>query len=108
MRPENDVTSLFIRIDIMFNPDNSIILSVVSSLVPYSSFWRWILNSTRSTPCADPEGGQGSDPLKNHIIWFLSNTGPDPLKHHKATKTAFNVGPSSAHQRKNGVSQAGR
>ena len=34
--------------------------------------------------CADPEG-------------FLSNTGPDPLKNHKATKPAFNVGPSSAH-----------
>ena len=36
-------------------------------------------------------------PPKNHkAIWFLSNTGPDPLENHKATKTAFNVGPSSA------------
>ena len=25
-------------------------------------------------------------------IGFLSNTGPDPLKNHKATKPAFNVG----------------
>ena len=45
--------------------------------------------------CADPEGGRGSGPpsLKNHkAISFLSNTGPDPLKCHKATKPAFNVG----------------
>ena len=32
-------------------------------------------------------------------IGFSSNTGPDPLKNLKATKPAFNVGPSSAHQR---------
>ena len=30
---------------------------------------------------------------------FLSDTGPDPLKDHKATKLAVNVGPSSALQR---------
>ena len=36
-------------------------------------------------------------PLKNHkIIGFLSNTCPDLLKNHKATKPAFNVGPSTA------------
>ena len=46
-------------------------------------------------------GGQGvRTPLENHKnIGFLSNTGPDPLKNHKATKPAFNVGPSSAFQR---------
>ena len=56
-------------------------------------------------PCADPEGGQGvptihsPTPLKNHKnIGFLSNTDLDPLKKQKATKPAFNVGPSSAHQ----------
>ena len=39
-------------------------------------------------------------PLENHKnIGFLSNTGPDPLKNHKATKPAFNVGLSSARQR---------
>ena len=39
-------------------------------------------------------------PLKNHNnIGFPSNTGPDPLKNHKATKPAFNVGPSWALQR---------
>ena len=53
--------------------------------------------------CADPEGGggQGVTPLKNHknILGFLSSTGPDPLKNHKATKPEFNVGLSSACQR---------
>ena len=38
-------------------------------------------------------------------IGFLSNTGPDPLKNHKATKPTFNVGPSSARQR-NAISMA--
>ena len=44
--------------------------------------------------------GQGSGPpppppLKNHEnIGFLCNSGPDPLKIHKATKPAFNEGPS--------------
>ena len=32
-------------------------------------------------------GGPDPHPLKNHLnIAFLSNTGPDPLKNHKATK----------------------
>ena len=46
-------------------------------------------------------GGQGFlTPLKIHKnIGFLNNTGPDPLQFHKATKPAFNVGPSSARQR---------
>ena len=38
--------------------------------------------------------------LQNHkYIGYLCNTGLDPLKNHKATKPAFNVGPSSARQR---------
>ena len=38
--------------------------------------------------------------LKNHKNkGFLGNNGPDPLKNHKATKPAFNVGPSSARLR---------
>ena len=54
--------------------------------------------------CADPEGGGGGQgvrtpPEKSQKIGFLSNTGPDPLKNHKATKPAFTVGPSSARQR---------
>ena len=49
--------------------------------------------------CADPEMG-GLSPLENHKhIGFLSNTGPDSLKIHKAIKPAFNVGPTSARQR---------
>ena len=45
--------------------------------------------------CMDPEGGdRGSDTppppppsLKHHKnLGFLSNTGPDPMKNHKATK----------------------
>ena len=45
-------------------------------------------------------GGQGvRTPLKNHKNkGFLSNTGPDHLKNHIATKPAFNVGSSSASQ----------
>ena len=50
----------------------------------------------------DPEGGgdRGSrPPLKNHKnIGNLSNTGPDPLENHKATKPEFNVGSLSARQ----------
>ena len=43
-------------------------------------------------------GGQGvqTPPEKSQNIGFPSNTGPDPLKNHKATKPAFNVGPPSA------------
>ena len=50
---------------------------------------------------ADPEGAGSPDPhLKNHKnIGFLCNTGPDLLKNHKAAKPAYNVGPTSAHQR---------
>ena len=41
--------------------------------------------------------GFGLPPLKNHRkLGFLSNTGPELLKNHKATKSAFNVGPTSA------------
>ena len=38
-------------------------------------------------------------PRNHKNIGFLSNTGLDPLKNHKATKQAFNVGSSSARQR---------
>ena len=57
-------------------------------------------------------GGTGGPDQANHKnIGFVSNTGPDPLKNHKATKPAFNVEPSSARQRKTykyGVSVAGQ
>ena len=47
---------------------------------------------------ASREGDRGAGPhLENHnAIGFLSNTGPKSLKNRKATKTAFNVGPSLA------------
>ena len=65
---------------------------------------RCVLEITLSiTACADPEGGGGQGawtPLKNHKnIGFLSNTCPDSLKNHKATKPEFNVGPSSTRER---------
>ena len=51
-------------------------------------------------------------PMKNHkAIRLLSNTGPDPLELHKATKSTFNVRPPLARQRNaifNGVSLVGR
>ena len=49
----------------------------------------WYLSQMRN------EGGtEGPDPLlENHNnLGLLSNTGLDPLKNHKATKPAFNVG----------------
>ena len=52
--------------------------------------------------CGFRKGGgrEFRSPLKNHKnIGFLSKTGLDPLKNHKATKQVFNVGPSSARQR---------
>ena len=50
--------------------------------------------------CALPEGGGGCGPMGNHnTIGFLSNTGSEPTKTCKATKSAFNVGPQSAGQR---------
>ena len=54
-------------------------------------------------------GGRGPDPpLKNHNnIGFLCNTGPEPVRNRKATKPAFNAGPSSARQR-NTISMAFR
>ena len=55
--------------------------------------------------CADPEGGGGGGaggpdpPDKSPQKRFLSYTGPNTLKNHKDTKPAFNIGPSSVHQR---------
>ena len=45
-------------------------------------------------------GAWGPNPRKDHKnIEFLSKTGLDTLKNHKAIKLAFHVGPSSARQR---------
>ena len=69
------------------------------------------------SPCTDPEVGTGGPdtapptPEKSQNIGFLSNTGPDPLKNHKATKPAFQfwalIG-TPAKRHLNGVSLAGR
>ena len=66
--------------------------------------WKVMLKFKDAITCADPEAGTGGTdpppPLKIiKYIRFLSNTGQDPLKNHKATKLAFNVDPSSARQR---------
>ena len=56
--------------------------------------------------CALPEGEGCNRPMGNHnTIGFLSNTGSEPTKTRKATKSAFNVGPQSASQR-NAISMA--
>ena len=45
-------------------------------------------------------GDRGSGPPENRKdIEFVSNTVPEPLENYKATKPAFNVGPSSVSQR---------
>ena len=60
-------------------------------------------NTVETDMCGSRGGGgrgSGSLHLKNHKnIGFLSNTGLDSLKNQKATKPAFNVGPSSTRQR---------
>ena len=48
--------------------------------------------------CTLPEG-EGCGPMGNHnTIGFLSNTGSEPTKTRKASKSAFNVGPQSVSQ----------
>ena len=67
----------------------------------------WNLDDWYLDTCAHPEVGGGSwlppppnTHKKNHwAMRFFSNTGPDPLEKHRATKPAINVGPSSARQR---------
>ena len=71
-------------------------------------FFEKLFQEYHQSACTDPEGGggggdrdRGYGPRLKSLkpIGFLSNTGPDALKNHKATKPAFNVGPSSARQR---------
>ena len=63
---------------------------------------RFLKHQFQSKNVLIQRGGGGSRPLlplKNHKnMGFLSNTGPDPQKNHKAIKPAFNVGPTSAGQ----------
>ena len=58
------------------------------------------VNSFDMRPCADPDGGgAGGSGSTEKSPRYIKNTGPDPLKYHKATKPEFNVGPSSAFHR---------
>ena len=58
------------------------------------------MNKKLRVPPWGPDPPPPPPPPENHKnIGFLSNTGPDPIKIHKATKPAFNVRPSSARQR---------
>ena len=79
-----------------------LIISKFHFISPFPNTYTW----------ADPEGGQGvRTPSPEKITKnigllskkkgerLLSNTGPDPLKNHKTTEQALNVGPSSARQR---------
>ena len=62
--------------------------------------WKCYNHLVEENSYADPEGGGdrvSGPPLKNlKSIGFLSKIGTKPLEVHKATKPAFNVGPSSA------------
>ena len=74
----------------------------VEAYLPIFLRSKCFLSKSKSVPCADPEGlGGPHPPLSNNHknIGFLSNTGSDHMKNHKATKPAFNVGPSLARQR---------
>ena len=57
----------------------------------YTSVKTFVLRTWSDPVCVCVGGGHGVRiPLKNHKnIGFLSNTGPDPLKNHKATKPAL-------------------
>ena len=64
-----------------------------------------LMSSTKVHVWIQRGGGQGvpypppPQKKKNHKnIGFLGNSGPDPLKNHKATEPAFNVGQSLARQ----------
>ena len=46
----------------------------------------------------DRQSGHPPPEKSQKYIGFLCNTGPDPLKNNKATKPAFNIGPSSTRQ----------
>ena len=67
-----------------------------------NSFLIIVILQKKGPACTDPEGwdrGVQTSLEYHKAIGFLSNTGPDPMENHKATKPAFNVGPLSALQR---------
>ena len=78
---------------------------VVLDCIDYWSLHPYLLLCTcvkhENVAFADPEGGGGRG--AGYTLWKItkkvSNTGPDPLKNHKAAKPEFNVGPLLASQR---------
>ena len=76
----------------------SLLIYIMDKLVYYC-----LIYTPKCSVMCGSRGGGGTGgldpPEKSQNIGFLSNTGPDPLKNHKATMPAFNVGPSSARQR---------
>ena len=103
------VTGCFVRLQSFFR--SSVRLSKIYIKAHFST----VVTAASVNACTSgSRGGRGHGfrtPLENHKnIGFLSNN-PDPLKNHKATKPAFNVGPSFARQPNailNGLSLAGR
>ena len=75
-----------------------------SILDPFKEVIAWLIEVVLMITAHAMHRSSGGDrgsrpPLQNHQnLGFLSNTGPDCLKNHKATKPEFNVGPSSARQ----------
>ena len=57
-----------------------------------------VRNITIKTISVQSSAGPDGESENHKVIVFLSNTGQDPLENHKATKSAFNVVPSSVRQ----------
>ena len=76
--------------------DRAIFFVYVASSLQRNTFCFYFLSkATTNTSCA--EGVGGPDPLINHgAIGIPSNICPKTLENHKATNSAFNVGPPSA------------
>ena len=88
----------------------SVVVQLPLNVMPCYTLYKHCTRLTYEPPHHKASGVMGGSrggqrvrtppPLKNHKNkGFLSNTGPDRLKHHKATKPALIVGPSSARQR---------
>ena len=99
VRKPNAKQSRFQIVTIFFTFFFSIFLRHYVTHVP-AGFGKVLLALILSCHGRIQRGGQGvRTPLKNHRnLGFISNTGPDLRKNHKATKPAFNVGQLSAHQ----------
>ena len=91
----------------MYSPKKKLDLKLFNGNIPTASHRivnEIVENCLPYTTCADPEGGGAGGPElppplgKLQKYKFLSNTGLDSLKNHKANKPALNIRPSSARQ----------